>query len=36
MEFLEAFVQNYPDGQWRIRERERLTSTINRAAAGQP
>ena len=32
VEFLEAFVQNYPDGQWRIRERERLISAIDRAA----
>lgn len=29
VEFLEAFVQNYPDGQWRIRERERLINAIN-------
>ena len=33
VEFLEAFVQNYPDGQWRLRERKRLTSAIDRAAA---
>jgi DNA-binding ferritin-like protein (Dps family) len=32
VEFLEAFVRNYPDGQWRIRERERLTNAIDRAA----
>jgi DNA-binding ferritin-like protein (Dps family) len=32
VEFLEAFVRNYPDGQWRIRERERLISAIERAA----
>jgi DNA-binding ferritin-like protein (Dps family) len=32
VEFLEAFVRNYPDGQWRIRERKRLTSAIDRAA----
>ena len=32
VEFLEAFVRNYPDGQWRVRERERLTSAIDRAA----
>src|ERR1700680_4457566 len=36
VEFLEAFGQNYPDGQWRIRERKRLTSAIDRAAAAQP
>jgi DNA-binding ferritin-like protein (Dps family) len=31
-EFVEAFVQNYPEGQWVIRERERLRSTIAHAA----
>ena len=32
VEFAEAFLQNYPRGQWIIRERERLTSAIERAA----
>ncbi|WP_433258770.1 DUF1048 domain-containing protein [Streptosporangium sp. CA-135522] len=32
VEFVEAFVQNYPVGQWRTRERNRLTSAIERAA----
>jgi DNA-binding ferritin-like protein (Dps family) len=32
VEFIEAFVRNYPKGQWIIRERERLTTAINRAA----
>ncbi len=32
VEFVETFVQNYPEGQWRTRERERLTSAIARAA----
>ena len=32
VEFVEAFVQNYPEGQWRLRERERLISAIARAA----
>ena len=32
VEFLEAFVRNYPDGNWRIRERERLTNAIDRAS----
>lgn len=32
VEFVEAFIQNYPEGQWRIRERERLTNAIERAA----
>ena len=32
MEFIEVFVRNYPKGQWIIRERERLTNAIERAA----
>jgi DNA-binding ferritin-like protein (Dps family) len=32
VEFVEAFIQNYPEGQWRTRERERLTNAIERAA----
>jgi DNA-binding ferritin-like protein (Dps family) len=32
VEFIEAFVRNYPKGQWIIRERERLTKAIERAA----
>ena len=28
VEFVEAFVRNYPDGQWRIRARERLVNAI--------
>ncbi len=32
VEFIETFVQNYPEGQWVTRERERLTSAIERAA----
>jgi len=32
VEFVEAFVRNYPEGQWRIRERSRLISAIERAA----
>jgi DNA-binding ferritin-like protein (Dps family) len=31
VEFIEAFVRNYPKGQWIIRERERLTNAIKRA-----
>jgi len=31
VEFAEAFLRNYPQGQWIVRERERLTSAINRA-----
>jgi DNA-binding ferritin-like protein (Dps family) len=32
VEFIEVFVRNYPKGQWIIRERERLTNAIDRAA----
>ena len=28
--FVEAFIQNYPEGHWRARERERFTSAIER------
>ena len=28
--FIEAFVQNYPEGHWRAREREQFISTIER------
>ena len=31
-EFVDTFVQNYPEGRWRIRERQRLISGIARAA----
>jgi DNA-binding ferritin-like protein (Dps family) len=32
VEFADAFIRNYPEGQWISRERERLTSAIERAA----
>ena len=32
VEFVEAFVANYPEGQWRVRERNRLVDAIDRAA----
>ena len=32
VEFVEAFLQNYADGQWINKERERLTKAIERAA----
>lgn len=32
VEFIETFVRNYPKGEWIIRERERLTNAIERAA----
>jgi DNA-binding ferritin-like protein (Dps family) len=33
VEFAEAFLRNYPEGSWIVRERERLTSAVERAAA---
>ena len=33
VEFVEAFVANYPQGQWRVRERNRLVDAIDRATA---
>jgi len=35
VEFAEAFLRNYPEGQWISRERERLTSAIERAAGDE-
>ena len=32
VEFVEAFVQNYPEGRWITRERDRFISAIERAA----
>jgi hypothetical protein len=32
VEFAEAFARNHPDDRWIIRERERLTNAIERAA----
>jgi DNA-binding ferritin-like protein (Dps family) len=32
VEFAEAFLRNYPAGSWIVRERERLTKAIDRAA----
>ena len=32
VEFAEAFLRNYPEGQWISRERDRLTGAIDRAA----
>jgi DNA-binding ferritin-like protein (Dps family) len=32
LEFADAFLRNYPEGQWIVRERARLTSSIDRAA----
>jgi DNA-binding ferritin-like protein (Dps family) len=36
VEFAEAFLRNYPEGQWISRERERLTNAIERAAGDEP
>jgi DNA-binding ferritin-like protein (Dps family) len=33
VEFIETFVRNYPKGRWIVRERDRLTEAIDRAAA---
>ena len=32
VEFAETFIQNYSDGQWIDKERERLTEAIDKAA----
>jgi len=32
VEFIETFVRNYPKGKWVVRERERLTNALERAA----
>ena len=32
VEFVETFLRNYPEGSWISRERERLTSAVERAA----
>ena len=36
VEFAEAFLRNYPEGQWISRERERLTNAIDRVADNAP
>jgi DNA-binding ferritin-like protein (Dps family) len=36
VEFAEAFLRNYPEGQWVARERARLTSAIDRVADNEP
>lgn len=36
VEFAEAFVRNYSDGQWINKERERLVEAIDRAAGDLP
>jgi DNA-binding ferritin-like protein (Dps family) len=36
VEFAEAFLRNYPEGQWISRERDRLTNVIDRVAGNEP
>jgi len=36
VEFAEAFLQNYSEGQWINKERERLTNAIDRVAGDEP
>ncbi|WP_326823943.1 DUF1048 domain-containing protein [Streptosporangium sp. NBC_01756] len=36
VEFVEAFVQNYPGGSWIRRERDRLSDAIDRVTGDQP
>jgi DNA-binding ferritin-like protein (Dps family) len=36
VEFAEALLRNYPDGQWIARERQRLTDAIDHVAANEP
>jgi outer membrane protein assembly factor BamD (BamD/ComL family) len=35
IKFAEAFLGNYPQGQWISRERERLTNAIDRLAGNE-
>ncbi|MEO9180754.1 MAG: DUF1048 domain-containing protein [Acidimicrobiales bacterium] len=35
VEFAETFLQNYSEGQWINKERERLTDAINRVASSE-
>ena len=36
VEFVEEFVRNYPQGNWILREQERLNEAIRRAAGEDP
>jgi len=36
VEFAETFLQNYSEGQWINKERERLTKAIDQAAGNEP
>ena len=34
VEFVETFIANYPEGQWRKKERDRFISAVDKAADG--
>ncbi len=36
VEFVEAFVANYPQGNWILKEKHRLDDSIRRAAGEEP
>jgi DNA-binding ferritin-like protein (Dps family) len=36
VEFIDAFLRNYPEGQWRHRERDRLTNAIASVTRDEP
>lgn len=36
VEFAEAFLRNYPEGQWISRERKRLTNAIDTVVGNEP
>jgi DNA-binding ferritin-like protein (Dps family) len=36
VEFIEALLRNYPDGDWITREQDRLTKAVDAAAGGEP
>ena len=35
IDFIEGFIRNYPEGDWRARERQRLIDTIDQAAGAK-
>ena len=35
VEFAETFLRNYPQGSWIVRERDRLTATVDRTASDE-
>lgn len=36
VEFIEGFIRNYPEGDWRSRERQRLIDAIDQVAGSKP